>query len=262
MPISQPRILLLGGTGEANQLAARLHEVTDLPVVTSLAGRTRSPTLPDGEVRIGGFGGIAGLTDYLHRHDIGLIINATHPYAAQMSENARAAATAADVSLLRLLRPAWRRDPLDIWIEVGSTAAAADICKWHGQRILLSLGGSDLAPFAKNARSHFIIRMIDPPKEKPSLDRYELILGKGPFSWIDERRLMMEHAIDLIVSKNSGGLATYAKIDVARDLAVPVIMIDRPAIAKQPGCPVADNIDQALTWVAAWAKSTPGADRK
>lgn len=262
MPISPPKILLLGGTGEANQLAAKLRELTSLPVVTSLAGRTRKPVLPEGETRIGGFGGIAGLVGYLRSHDIRLIINATHPYAAQMSENARMAAKATDIPLLRLLRPAWRRDPLDIWIEVESVSAAADICRWHGQRILLSLGSSDLAPFAQNSRSHFIVRMVDPPKEKLPLERYELILGRGPFSWIDERRLMMEREIDLVVSKNSGGLATYAKIDVARDLAVPVVMIDRPAIAKQPGCPVAETVDQALAWVTAWASSEPGATCK
>lgn len=246
------RLLLLGGTGEALALARRLAEVMpDLAVVTSLAGRTLDPVLPPGEVRRGGFGGIAGLVRYLNDQAISLLVNATHPFAAEMSAHALAAREATDVALLRLLRPAWRKQPSDSWIRAHDARAAAGICKWLGRRVLLALGSQELHHFAGVPRAHFVVRMVDAPTAPLPLENYEVVAARGPFSLADERRLILEYGIDLIVAKNSGGDATFAKIAAAREFSVPIVMIDRPEIALHPGCDTVPGVEEAITWIAA-----------
>jgi precorrin-6A/cobalt-precorrin-6A reductase len=252
MPASpRDRVLLLGGTGEALALAERLAAIPELEVITSLAGRTRAPTLPAGEVRIGGFGGAPGLAAYLRENAIGLLINATHPFAAAMSANALAVHRESGVPLLRLMRPAWRKTAEDTWIAAASVGGAAAVCRWLGKRVLLSVGSQEVAAFAGLPRAHFIVRMVDPPGAPLPLTSGETIIAKGPFALADERRLLLERNIDLIVTKNSGGDATFAKIAAARELHIPVVMIDRPEIAVHPGCAVADSPGAAFDWVSA-----------
>jgi precorrin-6A/cobalt-precorrin-6A reductase len=252
MPASaRDKVLILGGTGEARALAQRLADMTEISVITSLAGRTRDPTLPAGEVRIGGFGGAAGLNAYLKENAIRLLINATHPFAATMSANALAAHQESGVPLLRLLRPAWRKQPDDTWIKAPSIQGAAAICRWLGKRVLLSVGSQEVGAFANLPRAHFFVRMVDPPEAPLPLVSGETIVAKGPFALTDERRLLLEQEIDLIVTKNSGGDATFAKLAAARELSIPVVMIERPEIALHPGCETVETVAAAFDWVSA-----------
>jgi precorrin-6A/cobalt-precorrin-6A reductase len=249
MPVSMPgKVLILGGTGEAFALAQRLA-AQDVSVITSLAGRTRDPRMPPGTVRVGGFGGTDGLLRYMQENAVGLLINATHPFAARISENALAAHEASGLPLLRLLRPAWQKQPDDTWIAAANVARAAGICRWLGKRVLLSVGSQEIAAFADLPRAHFFVRMVDPPEAPLPLVSAEAIVAKGPFALLDERRLLLERQIDLIVTKNSGGDATFAKIAAARALSIPVVMIDRPEIALHPGCETVDGVEKAFDWV-------------
>jgi precorrin-6A/cobalt-precorrin-6A reductase len=245
------RLLILGGTGEALRLARAVDAaMPGLATTTSLAGRTRDPVLPPGEVRIGGFGGTDGLVRYIEGKGITLLVNATHPFAVEMSAHARDAHRRTGVPLLHLLRPAWAKQPKDSWVAVPDVVAAAEICRWLGKRIFLSLGAKDLAAFAGLTRPRFLVRLVDAPEALP-LAHYDLIAARGPFAIEGERALIEEYAIDLIVTKNSGGAATYPKIEAARELGIPVVMIRRPEIAQDPGSARADTVEAALDWIAA-----------
>jgi precorrin-6A/cobalt-precorrin-6A reductase len=244
------RLLILGGTGEALTLARTVAaSMPDLEMTTSLAGRTRDPVLPPGDVRVGGFGGVEGLVRTIDESGITLLVNATHPFAAEMSAHALAAQRETKVPLLRLLRPAWVKLPKDTWIPVPDVKGAAEICRWLGKRIFLSLGAKDLAAFAGLPHPHFLVRLVDAPEALP-LARYDLITARGPFTLADERALIEQHGIDLIVTKNSGGAATYAKIEVARELGIPVAMIRRPDIARAPGGDTVESVEAAMDWIA------------
>jgi precorrin-6A/cobalt-precorrin-6A reductase len=252
MPASaRDKVLILGGTGEALDLAKRLAAMPEISVVTSLAGRTRDPTLPPGAVRVGGFGGVEGLVAYLGENGISLLINATHPFAAAISENALAAHRQSGVPLLRLLRPAWCKQADDTWIMAPSIQGAAAICRWLGKRVLLAVGRQEMAAFADLPRAHFFVRMVDPPEAPLPLVSAEVIVAKGPFALADERRLLLGRQIDLVITKNSGGDATFAKIAAARELSVPVVMIERPEIALRPGSDAVESAAAALDWVSA-----------
>jgi precorrin-6A/cobalt-precorrin-6A reductase len=168
-----------------------------------------------------------------------------------MSGNALAAHRQSGVPLLRLLRPAWRKQPDDTWITAPSVTGAAAICRWLGKRVLLSLGSQEVAAFADLPRAHFFVRMVDPPEAPLPLASAEVIVAKGPFALADERRLLLECNIDLVITKNSGGDATFAKIAAARELSIPVVMIDRPEIALHPGSETVDSAAAAVDWVRA-----------
>jgi len=243
------RLLILGGTGEAAALArgvlARFGEAIDM--TTALAGRTRHPGPIPGMVRIGGFGGAAGLADYLAAQRIERLIDATHPFAAEISSAARLACDQMRVPRLLLLRPAWRRHPLDRWIEVDSIEAAAQIVGRLGRRAMLTVGASEAAAFATASSVRFVVRMIDPPRERLPLRFHEVVLGRGPFALSEERHLLQRHAIDVLVCKASGGAATEAKLVAARELSLPVIMVRRPPVER--GLSV-DTVDAALDWLA------------
>lgn len=243
------RLLILGGTTEGNALAQMLAERDDLEIVSSLAGRTQMPVLPPGTVRIGGFGGTEGLVQYLRAQEIRLVIDATHPYAAQISRNAAEAAAATALPLLRLERPPWRAEPQDNWIDVASLAeAAAESAAFA--RVFLSVGSGDLLPFAGIAQTRFLVRMIDLPREPLPLAVHDIVLARGPFAEAEERRLLETHAIEAVVTKNSGGAATYGKIAAARALALPVIMVARPLPAPaQRGVAIAASVEDALRWL-------------
>jgi precorrin-6A/cobalt-precorrin-6A reductase len=240
------RLLILGGTAEAAALAKRLAADLRLRVITSLAGRTRNPAALQGEVRTGGFGGPEGLAAYLKAEAIGLVVDATHPFAARISDNAEQACRAIGVPRLMLGRPDWQAEPGDRWTEVPSAEAAARALPNLGRRIFLSVGRQALPAFADLQETWFLVRLIDPPDDPLPLARHHLILGRGPFDEAAETALLRHHGIDVVVSKNSGGAATYGKIAAARRLGLPVVMISRP---PTPGGEVARGVDQALAWI-------------
>ena len=246
----QSHLLILGGTGEAVALArAALARFGDATVVTTaLAGRTRRPGPIPGRVRIGGFGGSPGLASYLAAAEIDRLIDATHPFAAEISASARRACDETGVPRLLLLRPPWRRHPLDRWIEVDSVEAAAAIVGRVGRRAWLTVGAGAIAPFAEADAVRFVVRLVDPPPERLPLRFYEIVTGRGPFTLAEERHLLERHAIDVLVCKASGGAATEAKLIAARELSLPVVMVRRPP--PETG-PAVETIDAALEWLSA-----------
>lgn len=222
----QPRpILILGGTREARELAGLLTG-EGLPVITSLAGVTENPVLPPGAVRRGGFGGVAGLAHYLDGEGIALVVDATHPFAARISAHAHQACSAAGLPLFRLERPAWRPQAGDRWTCVPSVAEAAAALP-PGARVLLTIGRKDVLPFLERGDLGGVARMIErPPEALPQ--GWTLLLDRPPFSLAPERKLMREHAISCLVTKNAGGAGTEPKLIAARELGIPVIMVERP----------------------------------
>ncbi|GED97988.1 cobalt-precorrin-6A reductase [Gordonia crocea] len=220
-------VLILGGTGEARELAARL--VADgIPVVSSLAGRVANPRLPAGPVRIGGFGGVAGLARWLAEQEPRVVIDATHPFAARISRHAVEATSQTGVPLVRLLRPAWEPEPTDRWTRVPDIAAAAEAVQdSSASRVLLTTGRQDVGAFAGITGPWFLIRVVDPPTaDLPP--GHEVLRSRGPYRLEDERELLRANRIDLLVTKNSGGGLTRAKLVAARELGIPVVMVDRP----------------------------------
>jgi precorrin-6A/cobalt-precorrin-6A reductase len=240
------RLLILGGTGDAVALANQAINLLELTVITSLAGRTSLPKQLVGEVRIGGFGGEAGLIDYLRAEQIDLLIDATHPFAAQISWNAAGAAKQVRIPWLMLIRPAWEKLPQDNWIEVDSVEVSVSMIPTDAQRIFLTIGRQQLAPFASLTDRWCLIRSIDPPDPDIQLPPGELLLDRGPFSLEQELRLLQDYRIDAIVSKNSGGDATYAKILAARELGLPIVMVQR---SITPQGEVVRDVACAIQWL-------------
>ncbi|AEV87875.1 cobalt-precorrin-6x reductase [Actinoplanes sp. SE50] len=243
------RILLLGGTTEARRLAgltADDHEVT-----TSLAGRTSAPLRPAGDVRIGGFGGADGLARYLVEQRIDVLVDATHPFAAGISGNAGSAAAATGVPLLVVRRPGWTATPGDAWHRVASLEAA--VARLTGGRVFLTTGRQTIGAFAARDDCWFLARSVEPP-EPPLPRRLEVLLDRGPFTVAGERDLLLRHRIDVLVTKDSGG--SDAKLVAARELGVPVLMIDRPPLPAAATVPTAEA---AAAWLAQTAAghSTP-----
>ena len=195
------RILILGGTNEARQLAD-LMETAGLDVVTSLAGRVSRPRLPRGEVRIGGFGGPEGLAHWLRQNDVSAVIDATHPFAETISDSAARAAGHTGVPLLRLHRRPWSPQPDDEWIRVPDMAAAAEAVRERFRRPMLTVGRQGLAAFAGDTRGSYLIRCVEPPTGALP-HRYLLVLDRGPFGVDSERALMSRHRIDALVTKNT-----------------------------------------------------------
>jgi precorrin-6A/cobalt-precorrin-6A reductase len=238
------RVLVLGGTGEARALAARLHP--DVDIVSSLAGRVPNPALPVGPVRIGGFGGVEGLRDWLVGADITAVVDATHPFAATITANAAAACVELGLPHLVLHRPPW--DPAGATL-VDSDAMAAEVIAAKGySRVFLTTGRSGVTPFAASD-AWFLIRVVTPPDLATLPQRHQLLLSRGPYRYDDERALLAGHRIDALVTKNSGGKMTRAKLDAARSLGVDVdvVMIERPALPS--GLRVVSEIDDAVDWV-------------
>jgi precorrin-6A/cobalt-precorrin-6A reductase len=242
------KILVLGGTGEGIALAEALREIPHIHVISSLAGRVANPKLPPGEVRIGGFGGAVGLAAYLNDNRIAAVIDATHPFARRMGWNAAEAAAVAKVPLLRYERPAWVAQPGDRWIEVDDWAQAVEALRRSARRVFLALGRQELAPFVQLADIAFVIRSVEPPDAGMKFAQAELVLARGPFKLEDERALLQAHRIDHLVCKNSGGSATDAKLQAARELGITVVMQRRP---PRPNTPRVANIAAALDWVQA-----------
>lgn len=235
------RVLILGGTGEASQLAARLCERSDVTVISSLAGRVEQPAMPAGTVRTGGFGGVLGLIEYLTTQRIDVVIDATHPFAARISSHAELACKQTKIPLIAFERPAWTPQQGDRWVQVPDVESAAALVNNSKNRIFLSVGRQELARFSLCSNAWFLIRTIDKPTV-PLPPRSRLLLSRGPFHLDEERRLLRLEAITHIVSKNSGGGATYAKIEAARELEIEVIMVDRPTIARTTLCTNMDKV--------------------
>ena len=247
--MSTGRLLILGGTAEAAALArgalARFGD--NLQVTTSLAGRTERPAPLPGQTRTGGFGGPTGLAAYLTEHAVGRLIDATHPFATRISAEARLACASAGVPRLMMLRPPWRRHPLDRWIEVEDMSAAAAVVPRIGQRVWLTVGTSEIACFSAAAGVRFLVRLVDLPPRPLPLHSYEVVVGRGPFALAEERNLIERHAIDVLVCKASGGASTEAKLIAAREFGIPVIMVRRPP--AEAGEAV-ETVHAALDWLA------------
>lgn len=231
---SPMRILILGGTTEARHLAERLADDRTIAPILSLAGRTKSPSPPAIPFRIGGFGGIAGLISYLKAESIDLIIDATHPFAEQMSAHAEAACRETAIPLAIFTRPPWTQCDGDRWTEVADAEAAARALGEIKRRVFLTVGRLQLPSFEAAPIHHYLIRTIDPPEPLPKLPDHRLLLARGPFSLADEMQLIERERIEILVTKNSGGGATYAKIEAARTLGIPVILMRPPARAEVP----------------------------
>ena len=241
-------VLILGGTAEARELAARLFR-DGVAVTSSLAGRVANPRLPVGEVRVGGFGGPDALARWLTEHDVAAIVDATHPFAERISASAATAAPAAGVPLLRLERPGWSERPGDRWHWADDLDAAAASIAGVGQRVLLTTGRQGLAAFEAVDRAWFLIRCVDPP-DPPLPPRHELLLDRGPYTLDGELALLARHAIDLVITKDSGGKHTEAKLDAARERGLAVIVVRRP---PRSVAPTVSTVEDAVDWARAHA---------
>lgn len=250
------RLLVLGGSTEASELIrALIARAPGIEVVLSYAGRTVTRNAPPQgvAVRVGGFGGIAGLEDHLRTGGFTAIIDATHPFAAHMPFHAAAACRTVGIPLLRIARPVWTFEPADQWTHVPTIPDAARAVQDSGaRRVLLTIGRQELQPFA-DCDADFVVRSIDPP-DPTVLPDATILLARAPFTLDGELAVLRTHRIDLVVSKNAGGGATRAKIDAARHLRIPLVMVDRP---PAPPVDTVANVDDALTWIAdrfgAWA---------
>jgi precorrin-6A/cobalt-precorrin-6A reductase len=242
------RLLILGGTTEANALAAALAGRENIDAILSLAGRTQQPTRSALPMRIGGFGGAAGLRAYCEAERIEAVIDATHPFAAQMSRHAAEACQAAKIPLLAFTRAAWTAQDGDRWIAVETMEGAARALGEEPRNVFLTQGRQQLAAFASAPQHRYLVRAIERPTAIDALPSHRLILARGPFRLADEEALMRREGIEFVVSKNSGGEATYAKIEAARNLGVPVVMVRRPA---KPAVAQTARLEDAMAWIEA-----------
>ena len=250
-PVSKPLVLILGGTGEGAAIARALDGRAR--VTSSLAGRTRRPAALAGAVRTGGFGGAAGLARYLREQRIDRLIDATHPFAARISAQAREAAERTGVPRLAVERPMWRRRPGDRWICVADAADAARALAGLPDALFLTLGPGDLDAFAGLANRRLVLRRIDPGPSP--LAGAAVVLARGPFDLAGERRLFEEYGVRTLVTRASGGAATEAKIAAARERNMPVVMIRRPP--PEPG-PRVSSVEEAVAWALSGALSSAG----
>jgi precorrin-6A/cobalt-precorrin-6A reductase len=239
------RVLILGGTAEGRALADACAALPGVSTVSSLAGRLRVPVPPAGEVRIGGFGGVPGLVEYLREERIGAVVDATHPFASTITASAAAAATETGVPHVVLRRPGWVEQPGDVWHRVASLGEAAALAPTLGSRIFLTTGRQTLAAFASSG-AWFLARCVDPP-EPPLPAQLRVLLDRGPFTAEGELALLREHRIDVLVTKDSGGTMAVAKLGAARELGLPVVMVDQPAPVG--GVTVVPSVDAALAWL-------------
>jgi len=242
------KVLILGGTGDAVKLAAKLATIPEIEVISSLAGRTKKPAALVGQFRVGGFGGAEGLANYLQKNSIDILIDATHPCAGQITINGAIAANALNIPHLMLVRPQWEKVSGDNWIEVESVAAAAQAIPESVNRVFITSGRQQLEPFLQRSHSYpetwYLMRSIDPPDLE--LPNSKVLLDRGPFSLEQERKLLREYQIQAIISKNSGGDATYAKIIAARELEISIIMVQRP---DSPEGDKVTSIEDAIAWL-------------
>jgi precorrin-6A/cobalt-precorrin-6A reductase len=247
-------LLILGGTTEATALGRALAGDPRFSATLSLAGVTRRPASQPIPIRVGGFGGVAGLACYLRERRIGALVDATHPFATQMTANAIAAAQQTNTPLLVVLRPAWQPITGDHWTMVESMDAAAATLGTIPRRVLLTIGQKDLAPFRAAPWHHYVLRSVDPPPADALPLSVTTIAARGPFASDDEERLLRDERIDVVVTKNSGGSATAGKLAAARKLGLPVVMLARPPL---PQTATVGSVGEVLAWLQERHASTP-----
>ena len=239
------RALILGGTGDANRLAdAFVREKID--AIYSYAGRTQIPLGHPLPTRIGGFGGAAGLADFIRAERITHVIDATHPFAAEMSRHAVEACEATGIPLVALERAPWVRDDGDNWIEVADISAAVSALPEPRTRVFLAIGRQHIAPFVAKPQHTYTLRFVDAPDGELPLPDAEVIISRGPFTLEGDRELMQSRGIQWLVARNSGGAGAHAKIDAARELGLPEIMIARPALPERARV---ESVEDVLAWL-------------
>jgi len=239
-------VLLLGGTSGASQLAQALS-LAGVPAWFSYAGVTQTPLAQPLPTRCGGFGGPAGLAQFMREHGISHVVDATHPFAAQMSRNACAACEATGTPLLALERAPWQPQAGDHWIGVADMAAAAQALPVAPARVFLAVGRKQLDAFTVRPQHHYLLRLVDAPAPGSlSLPQHAVVTGRGPFSAADDLALLQQHRMQWLVTKNAGGEATRGKLDAARALGLPVVMVQRPALPKRPRT---EDVGAVLHWL-------------
>jgi len=238
-------ILILGGTRHALDLASQLCRLRNYRVITSLAGRTKSPTIPDGEVRMGGFGGIPAMVEYLEKESVDIVADATHPFATTISSNAAQAVTTAGISRIMLQRAPWQPIEGDHWEEFPDLETAASNLAAKS-RCFLTIGRQELGCFNQCKDIWFLVRMIDEPEGALPLSHYEVVTGLPMADATGEKTLMQTHRIDTLITKNSGGKRSAAKLKAARELNIRVMMINRPAT---PEGTAVTTVDSVVEWI-------------
>ena len=238
-------LLVLGGTTAATALCQRLAE-DGITGTVSFAGRVKRPVRQPLPQRVGGFGGVEGLVEFLRAEGISHVIDATHPFAAQMSAHAVDACAQTHIPLIALTRPPWHAESADQWVNVPDIAAAVQALKGPRQRVMLAVGRMHLAEFAPNPQHFYLLRLVDPPAFDLPFPRHAVVVERGPFSIDADLDLMKAHNIDLVVSKNSGEVGADAKIAAARTLRLPVVMIDRPSIPRRLE---AHSVEAVMDWL-------------
>ena len=238
-------LLILGGTAEARALARHVAG-SGRKAIYSYAGRVEAPQPVPIPSRIGGFGGAEGLADYLKMAGITHLVDATHPFADKMSRNAIAAAKIAGLPLIALTRPEWRPGEGDEWLNVPDLDTAVAALPPDPKRIFLAIGRTEIGRFAARPEHHYLLRLVDRPDTAPPLPHHDIVVARGPFDIEGDRALLESHRIDIVVSKNSGGSGARAKLDAARELGLPVLMIDRPSLPERHEV---DTIEAVMDWL-------------
>jgi precorrin-6A/cobalt-precorrin-6A reductase len=242
------RILVLGGTTEASALARRLAGRPDIDAVLSLAGRTSAPAAAPLPTRIGGFGGVAGLVEALRRDGFDVVVDATHPFAVQTSRHAAQACAATGTPLVVFTRPAWTPGEGDRWIAVDGMESAVAALGPVPRTVFLTVGRLSLPAFAAAPQHRYVVRSIDAPDGLERLPRHDVVLARGPFGVAEEEGLMRRTGVEVLVTKNSGGDATSAKLEAARRLGLTVVMVARP---PSPDVPRLHDLDAVMAWLEA-----------
>ncbi len=250
------KLLILGGSGEAAGLARALHGDRRFDVTVSLAGRTAEPARLPGTIRSGGFGGAEGLARYLREEGFKVLIDATHPFADEMKRNAVEAARMTGVRFVALRRPAWIERNGDRWTRVQTLEEAANALGDKPRPVFLTTGRMELAPFKRASQHFYVLRSVEPPLPADLPPRVALITARGPFKVADETALLRKHRVEVIVTKNAGGAGASAKLEAARALGLPVIMVERPVL---PEAPSVETVEQALAWLEKVHGSTSSA---
>lgn len=240
------RILILGGTSDANALA-RIIATTRLDAIYSYAGRTQVPVNQPLAVRKGGFGGADGLAHYLRDEGITHVVDATHPFAGTMSRNAIEACAATSVPLITLVRAPWTQGPDDCWITVPDLAGAVTALPDEATCVFLAIGRQHWQAFTAKPQHRYILRFVDEPTGRLALPRSEVIVARGPFTEEGDLDLMRSRSVNWVVTRNSGGSGARAKIDAARRLAIPVIMISRPHMPERH---MVATVDEVMAWLS------------
>lgn len=241
-----PIVLILGDTPEARALAHSLHDAEIRGIYAHGGRKTLASPLPI-PTRIGGFGGADGLARYISEARITHIVDATHPFTETMSQNARHAASQSNCPLLALTRPVWSAEAGDTWIHAPDMASAVAALETEPQRIFLAVGRQDVARFSKQPQHHYLLRLAQPPRTSPPLPNHELLIGDGPFNETSERALLEAQKIGLLVARNTGASGSRAKLDAARALELPVLMVDRPSLPKRPEVHAVDDV---MAWLS------------